>query len=124
MENADSNNVGAFEGTMENPVLFTDAAIDAAKKAIQEEGDSEDGLRVSVMGGGCSGLKYSLDFEKEERMGDTVLDFSGLKVFVDAVSIKHLIGTTVDFIAGLNGTGFKFHNPNAVRTCGCGHSFS
>lgn len=114
----------SFVATDEQPILFTDSAVEAALNAIKEEGQEGDGLRVSVVGGGCSGLTYNLDFEKEPRMGDLVLEFGGLSVFLDTVSAGHLSGTVVDFMNGLNGTGFKFENPNAVRTCGCGHSFN
>ena len=121
MENTSNND---FIATEEQPILFTAAAVKAAKDAIKEDGEEGDGLRVSVIGGGCSGLTYNLDFDKEERIGDLVLEFDGLKVYLDMVSVQHLKGTTIDFISGLQGTGFKFNNPNAVRTCGCGHSFS
>jgi iron-sulfur cluster assembly accessory protein len=106
-------------------IILTAKAIEAVKKAIQEEGLSSDhGLRIAVQGGGCSGLQYALDFSNEERMGDTVLEFDGLKVFVDMASTTYLQGTEIDYLSGLNGTGFKFNNPNAKRTCGCGSSFS
>ena len=125
MENTGSedNNI-EFQATDEQPILFTDSAIKAAKEAIGQEGEEGDGLRVSVIGGGCSGLKYNLDFDQEERIGDLILDFDGLKVLIDAASSSHLKGTIIDYVSGLNGTGFKFSNPNAVRTCGCGHSFN
>jgi iron-sulfur cluster insertion protein len=106
------------------PVLFTPPAIDAVRKALQEEGEAGDFLRVSVVGGGCSGYQYGLDFDKEERMGDLALDFDGVKVVLDPISVGYLRGTVVDYVSGLNGTGFQFKNPNAKRTCGCGSSFS
>lgn len=108
----------------EKPVLMTDAAVIAVLKAISEEGEPGDGLRVSVVGGGCSGYQYGLDFEKSPRMDDLTLQFNDLRVFVDPVSAGYLKGTTIDYVSGLNGTGFKFNNPNAKRTCGCGSSFS
>lgn len=117
----DSN---GFTGSDEKPILLTPSAIEAVKNALKEEGEAGDGLRVSVVGGGCSGYQYNLDFEKEARMGDLSLDFDGVKVFVDSVSAGYLKGTVIDFVSGLQGTGFKFNNPNAKRTCGCGHSFS
>ncbi len=123
MENTAQENE-EFKATDEMPVMFTESAVKAALNAIKEEGQEGDGLRVSVMGGGCSGLTYNLDFDQEERMGDLVLQFADLKVYLDAASISHLKGTTIDFVNGLNGAGFKFHNPNAVRTCGCGNSFN
>jgi iron-sulfur cluster assembly accessory protein len=113
-----------FEATDESPIFVTASAVEAAKNAISEEGEEGAGLRVSVVGGGCSGYQYNLDFEKEPRMGDLTLSFDGLSVFVDPISAGYLKGTTIDFVSGLNGTGFKFDNPNAQRTCGCGSSFS
>lgn len=113
-----------FEGTDENPIFLTPAAVEAVKNAIKEEGEAGDSLRVSVVGGGCSGYQYNLDFEKEARMGDLELDFGGVSVLVDPISAGYLKGTVIDFVSGLNGTGFKFNNPNAKRTCGCGSSFS
>lgn len=126
MENTENKDTteNTFSATDEQPILVTEAAVTAAKNAIKEDGEEGDGLRVSVIGGGCSGLTYNLDFEKSERIGDTVLEFDGLKIFIDMASAQHLKGTTIDFVSGLQGTGFKFNNPNAVRTCGCGHSFS
>ena len=116
--------IDGFTGTEEKPVLFTAAAADAVAKALKEEGEAGDVLRVSVVGGGCSGYQYGLDFDKEERMGDIALEFDGVKVVVDPVSAGYLRGTVVDYVTGLHGTGFQFKNPNAKRTCGCGSSFS
>jgi iron-sulfur cluster insertion protein len=113
-----------FVPTEEMPVLFTDAAADAVAKALKEEGEAGDFLRVSVVGGGCSGYQYGLDFDKEERMGDLALEFNGVKIVIDPISLGYLKGTVVDYVSGLNGTGFQFKNPNAKRTCGCGSSFS
>jgi len=114
----------AFSGSDETPILLTPAAIDAVKNAIKAEGEPGDGLRISVVGGGCSGYQYNLDFDKESRMGDIVLERDGVKVFIDPISAGYLKGTVVDYLSGLSGTGFKFSNPNAKRTCGCGNSFS
>ena len=113
-----------FVPTDDMPIFLTPAAVDAVAKAISEEGEEGDFLRVSVVGGGCSGYQYGLDFDKEERMGDVVLTFSNVKVVVDPVSIGYLRGTVVDYVSGLNATGFQFKNPNAKRSCGCGSSFS
>ena len=124
MESSNNENTQSFVATDEQPVLFTESAVKAGLNAIKEEGQDGDGLRISVIGGGCSGLQYNLDFDNEERMGDVILDFSGLKVLIDPISVNHLKGTTIDFVSGLNGSGFKFNNPNAVRKCGCGSSFS
>lgn len=106
------------------PLNITDKAIEMVKQAMAEESLDNHGLRVAVHGGGCSGLQYALDFSDKERMGDSIYEHSGLKIFIDMASLEYLKGTTIDYISGLNGTGFKFDNPNATRTCGCGHSFS
>lgn len=81
-------------------------------------------LRVSVAGGGCSGLSYKLDFDNEMNEGDQAFEDNGVKVVVDTKSFLYLIGTELDFSDGLNGKGFNFINPNATRTCGCGESFA
>lgn len=119
--NEEENN---FIPSDDTPICVTDAAIAAIKNAIEQEGESGDGLRVSVIGGGCSGLQYNLDFEKEPRAGDCTMQFGEIQVFIDSVSAGYLKGTTIDYVSGLQGTGFKFNNPNARRTCGCGESFS
>jgi iron-sulfur cluster assembly accessory protein len=113
-----------FFASDEQPVLFTPEAVAAVKHAISQEGQAGDGLRVSVVGGGCSGLQYNLEFEKEERMGDTVLSFDGTSIYVDEVSVGYLRGTVIDHVSSLQESGFKFINPNAKRSCGCGSSFS
>jgi iron-sulfur cluster assembly protein len=113
-----------FTPTDEQPVFFTPAAIEAIEKAVKEDGEEGEGLRVSVVGGGCSGYQYNLDFEKEERAGDLILTCGSVNVYLDPVSLGYLKGTVIDYVSGLNESGFKFHNPNAKRTCGCGSSFS
>jgi iron-sulfur cluster insertion protein len=123
-KNAEAPLVGDFTPTDETPVLFTAAAIEAVSKAIKEEGEEGDFLRVSVVGGGCSGYQYGLDFDKEERMGDLAIQCDGVKIVIDPISVGYLKGTVVDYVSGLHGTGFQFKNPNAKRTCGCGSSFS
>ncbi|MBI4529637.1 MAG: iron-sulfur cluster assembly accessory protein, partial [Deltaproteobacteria bacterium] len=82
------------------------------------------GLRVAVTSGGCSGFSYGLDFENQEKPEDTVLEIEGVKIYVDRSSAAHLSGTVIDYVAGLQGAGFKFTNPNVKSTCGCGTSFS
>ncbi len=126
-ESVDSDGVSAevgkeIEGGL--PISVTEKAIEMAKKALAEEGLTDHGLRIAVHGGGCSGLQYALDFSNELRPGDSVFEVSGLKIYVDMASLQYLKGAEVDYVSGLNGTGFKFSNPNATRTCGCGHSFS
>jgi iron-sulfur cluster assembly protein len=80
-------------------------------------------LRIGVKGGGCSGLTYSLGFDGEKRDTDEILDIKGVRILVDAKSLYYLDGTELDYTDGLNGKGFVFNNPNAVRSCGCGSSF-
>lgn len=107
------------------PIKLTDTAVEMVKVTREQEGmDESFGLRVAVRGGGCSGFEYALDFEREPRDNDTILEFDGLQVFVDSVSSRYLNGTEIDFVKGIMGSGFKFHNPKAVGTCGCGSSFS
>jgi len=115
---------GNFMPSEDTPIHLTAAAVKAVKLAIDEEGQPGDGLRVSVVGGGCSGFEYNLDFDKEERMGDITLKFGEVTVFIDPMSAGYLKGTVIDYVTGLNGQGFQFNNPNARRTCGCGNSFS
>jgi iron-sulfur cluster assembly accessory protein len=124
-EEASADAAGAMPADQSgNPIVITEKAVEMVKKALAEEGISGHGLRVAVRGGGCSGLEYSLDFSETSRAGDTVFEVSGLKIFIDMASAQYLKGTEIDYVSGLNGTGFKFNNPNATRTCGCGSSFS
>jgi len=83
-----------------------------------------EGLRISVTGGGCSGMQYGLSFEADANPDDAVLDMGDLKIFIDPCSAPMLKGVTVDFIDSMEGSGFKFDNPNASASCGCGNSFS
>jgi iron-sulfur cluster assembly accessory protein len=108
------------------PVLhLTAKAVEMIRHTRQQEGLEEDsGLRVAVMGGGCSGFQYALDFDREARPNDSVFEFDGLRVFVDPVSARYLKGTTIDYVLGMQGAGFKFSNPNASGSCGCGSSFA
>lgn len=101
-----------------------------AKKKVMElmtddgYNPSTDYIRVGVKSGGCSGLSYDLKFDKDQIDGDKVFEDNGIKIIVDKKSFLYLIGTTLEYSGGLNGTGFVFNNPNANRTCGCGESFS
>jgi iron-sulfur cluster insertion protein len=103
---------------------LTPKAIEMVKKTREKEGLGADhGLRISVVGGGCSGFQYSLGFDQAKE-GDIVTAFDGVDILVDEVSLPYIAGTTLDFVEGLHGAGFKFDNPRATRTCGCGSSFS
>jgi iron-sulfur cluster assembly accessory protein len=101
---------------------------ETAKSKVQEILNSQDpkpaGLRISVVGGGCSGFSYSMAFENTPGMLDKTYDFDGLQVFIDQASMLYLDGARVDYVESMEGSGFKFDNPNVKSTCGCGSSFS
>jgi iron-sulfur cluster assembly protein len=106
-------------------INVTDKAKERIVVLLQEEGRTNNhNIRVSVKGGGCSGLMYDLDFDDKINPADQVFEDKGVKILVDKKSLLYLLGTTLDFSDGLNGKGFQFINPNASRTCGCGESFS
>ncbi|MBI5876881.1 MAG: iron-sulfur cluster insertion protein ErpA [Chloroflexi bacterium] len=108
---------------LEQVVNLTPAASLRVKSLLNEKGLQGYGLRVFVGGGGCGGLQYGMAFENEEQEGDFVMNFDGVKVMVDSMSSQYLMGANVDYIDNIMGGGFKIDNPNAVSTCGCGHSF-
>ena len=115
----------ALNQESDNPIMtLTERAVTQVEALLAREQLEGYGLRVAVAGGGCSGLSYALDFDREEKSGDTVISVGGLKVFIDAHSAGLLKGTVIDYETGLQGAGFKFINPNATGTCGCGTSFS
>ncbi len=106
-------------------VQLSDRAAAMVKETIEREKLAGSGLRVAVVGGGCSGFQYSLDIEKEERAGDMIFEVKGVRCFVDPMSSMYLLGVEVDYVEGQFGqSGFSFKNPNAKHTCGCGSSFS
>ena len=107
-------------------VTITDKGAEKVREflAAQEADVSLAGLRVGVVGGGCSGFQYSMAFENGAGMMDKVFDYDGLKVYVDATSLMYLGGANVDYVETLEGAGFKFENPNVKSTCGCGSSFN
>jgi len=104
-------------------ITLSTKAASEVKKIIAQENDNSLALRVGVQGGGCSGLSYFLSLDKELRTDDHVLESNGVKIYLDSKSALYLEGAEVDFTDGLQGSGFTFRNPNAARTCGCGHSF-
>jgi iron-sulfur cluster assembly accessory protein len=107
------------------PVTLTVKAAEMVKITRDQEGiDPSHGLRIAVRGGGCSGFEYALDFEKEPRENDWVYEQNGMTIFVDPVSARYLEGTNIDYVLGMAGAGFKFNNPKAAGTCGCGSSFA
>jgi iron-sulfur cluster assembly protein len=106
-------------------ISITDKAKSHVADLRAREGYTDEyNIRVSVKGGGCSGLMYDLDFDNKIDEADQVFEDKGVKILVDKKSLLYLLGTTLDFTDGLNGKGFHFVNPNASRTCGCGESFS
>jgi len=106
------------------PITLTPNATAKVKEIMAQQNPAPAGLRVGVVGGGCSGFSYSMQFENSAGMMDKVFSFDGLKVFVDATSVMYLNGCIVDYVETLEGAGFKFENPNVKSTCGCGSSFS
>jgi iron-sulfur cluster assembly accessory protein len=111
-------------GTPASPIALTDKAVQMIKLTREQEGlDDASGLRVAARGGGCSGFEYALDFDVEARDTDFVVDYDGLRVYVDPISARYLEGTSIDYVMGSTGTGFKFNNPKARGSCGCGSSF-
>jgi iron-sulfur cluster assembly protein len=112
---------------LENSIYISDKAKEKVKQLMLDAGVADDPsyfVRVGVVGGGCSGLSYKLDFDNEKKPMDQEFEDNGVKVVTDLKSFLYLVNTTLDFSDGLNGKGFYFSNPNASRTCGCGESFS
>lgn len=103
---------------------LTPVAVAKVKEILDQQEPKPTGLRVSVVGGGCSGFSYQMNFENQTNGIDKTFEFEGLKVFVDQASLMYLKGTKIDYIETLEGSGFKFDNPNVKTTCGCGSSFS
>ncbi|GIW43011.1 MAG: heme biosynthesis protein HemY [Candidatus Binatia bacterium] len=107
------------------PLLqLTPLAVEQAKAVLTRKGMPEGVLRVSVTGGGCSGMQYSLSLALEAQPGDLVFEQDGLRIAVESAARPYLQGAVIDYVTALHGAGFKFLNPNASRTCGCGSSFS
>jgi iron-sulfur cluster assembly accessory protein len=105
-------------------LTLTDSARNAVRRFIQANETPVSGLRISVTGGGCSGLQYAMVLEAAAHDDDVVLECGAVRVFVDPLSAPYLNGVTVDFQDSMEGSGFRFQNPNAVNSCGCGSSFS
>ncbi|WP_115460618.1 HesB/IscA family protein [Winogradskyella aurantiaca] len=107
-------------------IKVSDKAKSKVVELMTEDGFDPDAdyIRVGVKSGGCSGLSYDLKFDSAQEEGDKVFEDNGVRIIVDKKSFLYLIGTTLEYSGGLNGTGFVFNNPNANRTCGCGESFS
>ncbi len=106
------------------PLSLTPTAVAKVKEIMAQQNPVPAGLRVGVVGGGCSGFQYSMSFENAAGLMDKTYDFDGLKVYVDATSLMYLNGASIDYVETLEGAGFKFDNPNVRNTCGCGSSFN
>ena len=105
-------------------VQLTENAVSKVKEILSSQEPKPAGLRIAVVGGGCSGFSYSMAFENQPNLLDKTYTYDGLKVFVDQASLLYLDGAEVDYVETLEGAGFKFSNPNVKSTCGCGSSFS
>jgi iron-sulfur cluster assembly accessory protein len=105
-------------------VQLTETAVSKVKEILEAQEPKPAGLRISVVGGGCSGFSYSMAFENTPGMLDKTYRFEGLNVFIDQASMLYLEGAEVDYVETLEGAGFKFNNPNVKSTCGCGSSFN
>ena len=106
------------------PITLTEAAIDHLRGILDDQSDFNLRLRVYVAGGGCSGLQYGMALDTELDPDDSVFEYSGIPVVLGAMDVKYLNGSEVDFVVSPMGGGFKVNNPNAVKACGCGSSFS
>ncbi|WP_421345928.1 iron-sulfur cluster insertion protein ErpA [Aeromonas veronii] len=106
------------------PIQMTDAAANKVKNLITEEENPELKLRVYITGGGCSGFQYGFTFDEKINDGDTVVEKNGVIMVIDPMSLQYLVGGSVDYTEGLEGSRFTVTNPNATTTCGCGSSFS
>ena len=103
-------------------ITMTNAAAEKVRELLKQENDPTLGLRIFVASGGCSGLQYGMTLD-EEQEDDAVVSISDIRVFVDSMSLEHIVGSEVDYFDSLMGAGFTVNNPNAVSSCGCGHSF-
>lgn len=106
------------------PITITDAAVAEVKSLVEQQERSDLALRIYVAGGGCSGLQYGMALDENIEPGDEVFAISGISCVVDSTSLRYLTGSVVDYITTDMGGGFKIENPNAVKSCGCGSSFS
>jgi len=106
------------------PLFFSDSAVSKVRELVEEEGNEDLKLRVFVTGGGCSGFQYGFSFDEAQDDDDAVIEKDGMSLLVDPMSYQYLVGATVDYQEGLQGSQFVVQNPNASSTCGCGSSFT
>ncbi len=107
----------------DDDISLTEKAREHVAKLLTERNTPDHGLRVFVSGGGCSGMQYGMAMEGESREFDTIVDDNGVKVFIDPTSLMYMSGSSIDYVDNLMGGGFSIDNPQAVASCGCGHSF-
>ena len=107
-----------------SPLFLSDSAVAKVRELVDEEGNTDLKLRVFVTGGGCSGFQYGFSFDEAQDDEDAVIERDGVSLLVDPMSYQYLVGATVDYQEGLQGSQFVVQNPNASSTCGCGSSFS
>ncbi len=108
---------------MTEEIQITESAFEMVRNLLNQKEVPDHGLRIFVSGGGCSGMQYGMALEPEARPTDHIVEANGIKIFVDATSMMYLTGSVVDYEDSLMGGGFRIDNPNAVSSCGCGHSF-
>ena len=106
------------------PLFLSDSAVSKVRELVEEEGNQDLKLRVFVTGGGCSGFQYGFSFDEAQDDEDAVIEREGISLLVDPMSYQYLVGATVDYLEGLQGSQFVVQNPNASSTCGCGSSFT
>lgn len=106
------------------PLFFSDSAVAKVRELVEDEGNPDLKLRVFVTGGGCSGFQYGFSFDENQDEDDTVIEKGGMRLLVDPMSYQYLVGATIEYQEGLQGSQFVVQNPNASSTCGCGSSFS
>lgn len=109
---------------MEEPIIFTESAVNKVRELITEEGNPALKLRVFISGGGCSGFQYGFTFDEIANEDDFIVDKDGVQFLVDTMSYQYLVGAEVDYVDSFEGSQFTIKNPNATTTCGCGSSFS
>lgn len=116
--------MSAVQEQIATPLFFSDTAVAKVRELVEEEENPDLKLRVFVTGGGCSGFQYGFSFDEDQEDDDTIIEKDGVSLLVDPMSYQYLIGATIDYQEGLQGSQFIVQNPNATTTCGCGSSFS
>lgn len=117
-------NLSVVQQQMAAPLFFSDSAVAKVRELVEEEGNPDLKLRVFVTGGGCSGFQYGFSFDDNQDEEDTAVERDGVTLLIDPMSYQYLVGATIDYEEGLQGSQFVVKNPNATSTCGCGSSFS